>query len=541
VFQKNVPKKVKRARMNALDTWSLAVSSINLAIPISFALVGLLAPRYAEKVCGLALAFALVVSTFLASGGVLRQGSTIGVRLDLVTCVMLLLVCGIGLVIGRYSRTYMDGDPRIASYFRWLLLTLSAVTSLVVANNLFVIAAAWTATSLSLHQLLVFYPERPAALVAAHKKFLASRLADVCFWSCLVLVQTSVGSLDLDRIGSWANAHPELSLSMNVAAILAVLTVALKSAQLPFHGWLTQVMEAPTPVSALLHAGIVNIGGFVMIRLAPWMAHAKAAQLLLIAIGLFTTIVAALVMTTRVSVKVALAWSTCAQMGFMLVQCGLGAWHLALLHLVAHSLYKAHAFLSAGGVVEGWRVQEMRKPSPRPTSLRFGGATLVALTGAAASVLLLQHFDAVPHGANVQVWVLAILVALSVVPMIVGRSAGALSTIMYAASALGVALLYAAGHIAAAYALPDVESVSASTSLGWAFVGAGVVMLFALKASLMLHPQGALARGLYPWLFAGFYLDERFTRLTFWIWPPRLQRSETSPVIPMIDTVEVGR
>jgi NAD(P)H-quinone oxidoreductase subunit 5 len=119
--------------------------------------------------------------------------------------------------------------------------------------------------------------------------------------------------------------------------VLLVASAALKCAQLPFHGWLIQVMEAPTPVSALLHAGVVNIGGFLMIRLAPLMTQSEIAQTLLVICGCTTAVIAALVMTTRVSIKVALAWSTCAQMGFMLLECGLGAYPLALLHIVAHS------------------------------------------------------------------------------------------------------------------------------------------------------------------------------------------------------------
>jgi len=525
--------------MNAVDIWPLAVRGVVLAIPAAFALSALVRPRLAEVVSAVSLALTLGVSLSLASGAVRGEGSALGVQLDVVTFVMLLLVCGIGLVISRYSRTYLHGDPGIARYFRWLLLTLSAVASLVIASNLLVVAAAWTATSLALHQLLTFYPDRTAALVAAHKKFLVSRLADVCFWSCLVLVQVNVGSLDIDRIGHWVGAHPELTPSMHVGAVLAVVAVALKSAQLPFHGWLTQVMEAPTPVSALLHAGIVNIGGFVMIRLAPWLAHAPAAQLLLVLIGLFTTIVAALVMTTRVSVKVALAWSTCAQMGFMLVQCGLGAWHLALLHLVAHSLYKAHAFLSAGAAVDGWRVQELMRPRPRPSPLGFGVAIVVALGGAAACVSLLEKLSTTQHGTSLSVWVLAILVGLSVVPMLARRAtSGSLSVIAGAASAAAVALLYMAWHAAAAHLLPSAESLNASSRFGWMIVGAGFVVLFVLKATIILRPGGRLARALYPWLFAGLYLDERFTQLTFRIWPPRLQRSETHPLNPVHHAAE---
>ena len=524
--------------MNASDPWSLGVHLAALAIPALLGVTALVRPRWAEVACALALAMTLGIVLALATRIVRAGGSAVGVRLDVVTCAMLLLVCGIGYVIARYSRTYLQGEPRLDTYDRWVLLTLGAVTSLVIASNLLVIAAAWTATSIALHQLLTFYPDRSAALVAAHKKFLVSRLADVCFWSCLVLVRASVGSLDLDRISGWAVAHPDLTPSMHVAAVLAVIAVALKSAQLPFHGWLIQVMEAPTPVSALLHAGIVNIGGFVMIRLAPWMAHALAAQLLLVIIGLVTMVVAALVMTTRVSVKVALAWSTCAQVGFMLVECGLGAWHLALLHLVAHSLYKAHSFLSAGGAVEAWRVQEMRARRPRPSSMRLVVVTLGALGAAVACVMVIEARSAAHGGPDLAVRVIALLVGLSVVPLVAGRAVvGVASMAASAASVAVVALLYIGGHSAAARLVPGATMATGTANLGWILVGAGVVVLFAVKAVLALKPGGRFSRALYPWLFAGLYLDERFTRATFRIWPPRLQRPITARAIAVRDPV----
>jgi NAD(P)H-quinone oxidoreductase subunit 5 len=118
------------------------------------------------------------------------------------------------------------------------------------------------------------------------------------------------------------------------------------------HGWLTEVMEAPTPVSALLHAGIINAGGVLLIRLADLVQASPGAMAALVMIGGFTALFGAVVMLTQSAVKTALAWSTVSQMGFMLLQCGLGLWALALLHIVAHSLYKAHAFLSSGGAVQ---------------------------------------------------------------------------------------------------------------------------------------------------------------------------------------------
>ncbi|MDP3277446.1 MAG: NADH-quinone oxidoreductase subunit L [Deltaproteobacteria bacterium] len=526
--------------MNALEGWSSLVPVIALAIPAALVLAAAVSPRRAElasaTTLGLALLFALGAG--LTPGGPVALGTALGVRVDVVTCVMLLLVCALGAIIARFSRTYLDGDPGLERYQRWLLLTLGAVTSLVIANNLLVIALGWSATSLALHQLLTFYADREAALVAAHKKFLVSRLADLCLLGCVALVYRDVESLGLDRIAAWSIAHPSLTPSTQAAAVLLVVAVALKSAQLPFHGWLTQVMEAPTPVSALLHAGIVNIGGFVLIRLSPWMAQAKLAQLLLVVIGLVSTVVAALVMTTRVSVKVALAWSTCAQMGFMLVQCGLGLWHLALLHLVAHSLYKAHAFLRAGTAVEDWRLRALSQPPPASSWVRVGAWGLVAGANVVICSVVLQRLGTVSQADARAALVLATLVGMSMVPWL-ARARGAAATVQIAARGVGVVLLYVGWHAAAARLMPAHHE--SSNGLSWVLVIIGFSLLFALKTSFQVSPEGRLARALYPYLYAGLYLDERFTRVTFRVWPPRLAKHEAPRrAIPLQDTLEVS-
>lgn len=141
---------------------------------------------------------------------------------------------------------------------------------------------------------------------------------------------------------------------------MLALAAVRKSAQFPTHGWLTEMMEAPTPVSALLHAGVVNGGGFLLIRFADLMLLSPGVLAVLAMLGGFTALFGALVMLTQPAVKTSLAWSTVAQMGFMILQCGLALFPLALLHIVAHSLYKAHAFLASGGAVE--QVAATRRP-----------------------------------------------------------------------------------------------------------------------------------------------------------------------------------
>ncbi|MEO1250480.1 MAG: proton-conducting transporter membrane subunit, partial [Pseudomonadota bacterium] len=193
-----------------------------------------------------------------------------------------------------------------------------------------------------------------------------------------LLLATTFGSSDIGTILDMARTvgADAVPSGVPIAVLLIAVAALLKSAQFPTHGWLPEVMETPTPVSALLHAGIINAGGFLVIRFADVMLLAAPAMHLLAIVGGFTALFGAVVMLTQTSVKLSLAWSTVAQMGFMLLQCGLGAFALAVLHIVAHSLYKAHAFLSSGSVVEiarsSWVPDMTARPGPRQLLLSLG-------------------------------------------------------------------------------------------------------------------------------------------------------------------------
>jgi len=202
---------------------------------------------------------------------------------------------------------------------------------------------------------------------SAQKAAARHRLADGLLLVAAALAWTEVGSGAFEDL--WAHVAREgMGVPLQASALALVLAVVLRTALLPVHGWIVQVMEAPTPVSALLHAGVVNLGGFALIRFAPMLEHATTARVVLVVFGLATAVLAGLVMLTRVSIKVRLAWSTVAQMGFMVLECGLGLYTLAALHLIGHSLYKAHAFLSASTVVRETRIGLMH-PAWAPTLL----------------------------------------------------------------------------------------------------------------------------------------------------------------------------
>ncbi len=464
---------------------------------------------------------ALAAAVVLMVSGPAIGGSDLpglSARLDATTALMLLLVTSIAALILRFSRRYLDGEQGQARYIRWFLATIASASLLVVTNNLLVLGLAWLASSLAMHQLLTFYGDRPQALIAAHKKFLLGRLADVAIFAAIALLWREMGTLEIDAILAQATALPTLPASVQLAGVLLAAGVVVRAAQLPFHGWLIQVMEAPTPVSALLHAGIVNIGGFVLIRLAGLMIRLDAAQTLLVLVGTTTAVLAALVMTTRVSIKVSLAWSTCAQMGFMLLECGLGAYGLALLHLVAHSLYKAHAFLSSGRAVEQQLLRTMTPRRAPESPLRWAlaavaGIALVTGLGFALGIRL----DNDPSLAAV-----ALIFALALAPLLLRASASSLpQALRLGGGAVGLAALYAGWHALFSGLVPAANLSSTSDAVRIGFVSVAFLLLYGVQATIATRPKGSLARALYPACFAGFYLDEIMTRLTFRLWPPR--------------------
>jgi len=311
----------------------------------------------------LAITFASLVSLIGFGAGDSPLIGVLGVglsaRIDVVSVTMLVLVSFIGWVVVRYARTYLDGEERQTEFTIWLLATLGAVLLLVQSGNIIQFVGAWVATSLALHRLLLFYPARLAAQRAAYKKFVTARVGDGALVAAALLLIMAYGTTQISQMLQAARMGEGGSLAVWAAAFLALAAV-LKSAQFPTHGWLTEVMEAPTPVSALLHAGVVNGGGFLLIRFADVMILSPLVLAILVGIGGLTALFGGVVMLTQPTVKVSLAWSTVSQMGFMILQCGLALFPLALLHIVAHSLYKAHAFLSAGGAVE--RVGAIRRP-----------------------------------------------------------------------------------------------------------------------------------------------------------------------------------
>ncbi len=464
----------------------------------------------------LAVLAALLVIVQGAVTSPLIGGSGIGlsVRLDAISCSMFLLVAFVGLIVVQYSRNYLDGDARQGEFLGGLCLTVAAVIVLVLAGNLFQLVAAWMATSLSLHRLLVFYAERPAAMLAARKKFIVARSADTCLIIACVLLATSFGSSDIGAILVQARALPVDAIPANVqiAALLIAVAALLKSAQFPTHGWLPEVMETPTPVSALLHAGIINAGGFLMIRFADVMLLSAPVLHFVAIVGGFTALFGGVVMLTQTSVKTSLAWSTIAQMGFMTLQCGLGAFAIALLHLIAHSLYKAHAFLASGSVVELVRTPTRTQPRVRVVLLSLA----MALSLYAAIGCLFGLFSSYGPAALTLGAILVMGVSMLMAPSLQGISRAALVGRSIATAAVTTLIFFVLETSVVRLTASILPPIPTADGLGLLIMGLAIVSFAAVTVLQSLAPRWI---HLPAWhrarvhLNNGFYINAWFNRV----------------------------
>ena len=332
-----------------------------------------------------------VISGYFVFQHGLIQSSLIGlnnfglsIRLDAISITMLTMIALLAFIVLKFSNNYMDGDDRQGSFTGRLAATIASVQLLVISGNLGLLFVAWVFTSISLHRLLLFYPERPGAIIAARKKFILARIGDASLLVAIALLYNQFGSGNLEVIFNELKTNV-YSINVEIAAFCLVLAALFKSAQFPTHGWLIEVMETPTPVSALLHAGLLNAGPYLIVRMAFVMDASIYAPLLLIAVGGFTALFASVVFLTQSSIKTALGYSSVAHMGFSLMVCGLGVYPAAMLHLVAHSFYKAHAFLSTGSVIDGIRASKIAKAE------RIGSPIRIA-TGIALALLVYSIF-----------------------------------------------------------------------------------------------------------------------------------------------------
>ncbi len=440
----------------------------------------------------------------------------VGLTADRVGAILLLLTSLVGLIVQSFASRSLLGDPR-ATRFHVLAAVLASAASLVgVAATGSGLAVAWVATSVTLVALLGHKAPWPAAGRSQRLTGRSFLVGDLALVLAMIVAIIAVGDLDLRTVGAEAvalDAESVGSLSvLTIVAIGLVIAGVARSALVPLHTWLPSTLCAPTPVSALLHAGVVNGAGVLLIRFSPVFASSVGAMALAFAVGTVTALFATAIMLVRTDVKGGLVWSTSGQMGFMVVQLGVGAFGAALFHIVGHALYKAAMFLGAGGAISSHSRQIQRPHLGRADAavLTAPATRLVVglLVPLACFALALWIID--PHLTAAAIMLIVLFGALSV-----GRAANgwmsatpfsATRTIVTAIAGIAVATFgYVVGITVFEGFISDVVPYDVPAAVGpvWVALVLGAIGIGIAVVALTPGERGAgLRRTVYAWLLS---------------------------------------
>ena len=294
---------------------------------------------------------------------------TIDLSVDRLSAVMMVVISSIGLVLYRYSIRYLQSELGQPRYLTLLSLSISTLLIMVSSRDLVLLFLAWQLLSWLLCLLVHNYSHLPTAR-SSFRTFIMMRVGDIAFLAGIVLAFHFYGTVEFSQLFERAQTTPitlrpfgsgfEMS-GVTVVTLLIFVGAMSKSAQFPLHMWLPDSLFAPTPIHGLLHAGIINAGGFLLMELAPLFVLSRPTLHFVFAVGLVTTVLGTSMKLVQNDIKKTLGYSTIGQMGFMIMECGLGAFSLAIFHLIAHGLFKATIFLNCGNVIHETR-QEPKRP-----------------------------------------------------------------------------------------------------------------------------------------------------------------------------------
>ncbi|MBB71920.1 MAG: hypothetical protein CMF50_05930 [Legionellales bacterium] len=312
---------------------------------------------------------------------------------DNLTWVMLGLVSFLSLNIHSYASRYLLSDQNQGRFIGQLSLLSAAVTLLCVSGDLLTAFIAWQFIGMSLYLLLNHYHYDAKANQAAKKKFMINRVGDVSFLIAVILAEYFYHSSD------FAVLAQQSGNVISLIVLLVFIAMMTKSAQFPFHIWLPDTMETPTPVSAMMHAGVINAGGLLLARMSASYISIVWVMDLVFITGLVTAVCGQWFMQSQVDTKKRLAYSTMGQMGYMVMQCGLGCFASAVFHLIAHGLYKACLFLNAGTSLK--TANRATAPTTKPGAKYFA-AILSLLT--IIITLLISENTALANQLSAVIW-----------------------------------------------------------------------------------------------------------------------------------------
>lgn len=283
-------------------------------------------------------------------------------RMDALSAVMCLVVTGIGSLIHLYSVGYMAEDDSRPRFFSYLNLFMFSMLLLVLGGNLIVMFVGWEGVGLCSYLLIGFWFRNEAYAAAGRKAFVVNRIGDAGFLVGIFLLFVNYGSLDFLELSRLIKPGPEMATLLAAASLCFFVGATGKSAQIPLFVWLPDAMAGPTPVSALIHAAtMVTAGVYMLARMSFLFVHAPYTNFVICLIAVLTALVSASIALTQYDIKKVLAYSTVSQLGFMFIAAAVGAYWVALFHVVTHAFFKACLFLGAGSVIHGCHhEQDMR-------------------------------------------------------------------------------------------------------------------------------------------------------------------------------------
>jgi NADH:ubiquinone oxidoreductase subunit 5 (subunit L)/multisubunit Na+/H+ antiporter MnhA subunit len=442
--------------------------------------------------CGFLLA--VMLAAMAGRGAVASTGAgALAIAADRLAVVLFLLIFGVSTVAQAFALRYLAGDRRAGWFTGGAGLLTAASAVLVSATTLVGVAIGWTVAGIALCLLLGTYPQLPSARDGVRRAGMAFLIGDAALWIAVALLGLASGSITVTDV-----ARAQIGGPVAVVAVLLIVVAALsRSAQIPFHRWLPATLSAPTPVSALLHAGVVNAGGILLIRMSPLPNPAVAAGLLVTA-GTASLAYGTTIMLVKPDIKGALAYSTMAQMGFMIVTCGLGLWAATVFHLVAHGFYKATLFLSSGSAIARARRHAALPAVPRLSGRRRSLSVVCAVAlPAFALYAAARLISAGPHHPAEQALLLFAWVSGAVATWGWMQRRSDLAGALLAAALL---VPVAVGYVAIIKAVngflgPALPSATISATAVWATVGLVLILLTAI-AGLRGSPASTTAHRL---------------------------------------------
>jgi NADH-quinone oxidoreductase subunit L len=287
-----------------------------------------------------------------------------GFLLDQLSILWLLFVTGIGSLIHMYSISYMHDDENMNKYFAYLNLFIFFMITLVIGSNLLVLFIGWEGVGLCSYLLIGFWHKNQEFNDAAKKAFIMNRIGDLGLLIGIFIIGAMFSTLDYATLKTTIAGATELNMYwLSVAAFALFIGACGKSAQIPLYTWLPDAMAGPTPVSALIHAAtMVTAGIFMITRLNFVFDLAPDIQNIIAIVGAVTALVAATIALVQTDIKKVLAYSTVSQLGLMFLALGLGAYEVAVFHVITHAFFKACLFLGSGSVIHALHgEQDMRK------------------------------------------------------------------------------------------------------------------------------------------------------------------------------------